>query len=201
MPRIKESTRLERRERILRAATSSLLENGLHDTTMADIASRAGLVPASLYVHFPNKQVLVASVARAAMLGKAADLDAPGVPFAPADLVVRLIRTAAQDPARLGVVLQLFGEAGRDEELRSALADAVSEVMEPMFRRSLLHWTAGTDGLASDEEKAKHTARVLLSLTYGFFAQITVLHEFDTESYCQTVAAIVNAAVDPATPQ
>lgn len=197
MPRIKESTRLERRERILRAATSALLEKGLHETTMADIASRAGLVPASLYVHFPSKQVLLASVARAAMLGKAADLDVPGVPLEPAELMGRLIRAGARSPARLGVVLQLFGEAGRDEELRSALAAAVTEVLEPMLRRSVLHWTANGTPSASEQQRAEDMTRILLSLTYGFFAQITVLRGFDTEAYCQSVATTIEAMTGP----
>lgn len=45
--------------RLLNAAVDSFAERGFHATTTRDIATRAGLSPAGLYVHYPSKSALL----------------------------------------------------------------------------------------------------------------------------------------------
>lgn len=46
------------------AAIDAFAERGYHATTTRDIAGRAGLSPAALYVHYPSKAALLAEISR-----------------------------------------------------------------------------------------------------------------------------------------
>jgi AcrR family transcriptional regulator len=49
--------------RLLTAATVAFAERGFHATTTRDIAGRAGMSPAALYVHFRSKEELLFRIA------------------------------------------------------------------------------------------------------------------------------------------
>lgn len=51
-------------ERLLFAAAGAFADNGFHATTTRDIASRAGLSPAGVYVHFASKEDLLHELSR-----------------------------------------------------------------------------------------------------------------------------------------
>jgi len=50
--------------RIMLAAADAFAQRGFHATTTRDIASRAGLSPAGVYVHFASKEVLLFELSR-----------------------------------------------------------------------------------------------------------------------------------------
>lgn len=50
--------------RMVLAAIEAFAEQGYHATTTRDIAARAGLSPAALYVHYPSKAALLAQISR-----------------------------------------------------------------------------------------------------------------------------------------
>ncbi|MGE5594722.1 MAG: TetR/AcrR family transcriptional regulator [Hyphomicrobiales bacterium] len=50
------------RDRILEAAADLFFEKGLDGTSMRDIAAAVGLVPSSLYNHFPTRDSLITAV-------------------------------------------------------------------------------------------------------------------------------------------
>ena len=50
--------------RIVAAAVEAFAERGYHATTTRDIAARAGLSPAALYVHHPSKAALLGRISR-----------------------------------------------------------------------------------------------------------------------------------------
>jgi len=50
--------------RMLLAAIDAFAEQGYHATTTRDIATRAGLSPAALYMHYPSKSALLAQISR-----------------------------------------------------------------------------------------------------------------------------------------
>lgn len=52
------------RARLVEAATEAFAELGYHATTTRDIASRAGMSPAALYVHHASKEELLYEIAR-----------------------------------------------------------------------------------------------------------------------------------------
>lgn len=61
-----EEKRADKTERILTASLELFSERGYHATAMPDIASRAGIAPATIYRYFPSKEALVNAVFRAA---------------------------------------------------------------------------------------------------------------------------------------
>lgn len=70
--------------RLLEAAADAFADRGFHATTTRDIASRAGLSPAGVYVHFSSKEELLYQlsregheVARDMLLAAAASADSP----------------------------------------------------------------------------------------------------------------------------
>jgi AcrR family transcriptional regulator len=52
----------ETSRRMLLGAIDAFAERGYHATTTRDIAARAGLSPAALYVHYPSKAALLAQI-------------------------------------------------------------------------------------------------------------------------------------------
>ena len=50
--------------RIMLAAADAFADRGFHATTTRDIASRAGLSPAGVYVHYPSKEDLLFELSR-----------------------------------------------------------------------------------------------------------------------------------------
>ena len=66
-------TRTTSRERLIDAAVEAFAERGFHATTTRDIAARAGMSPAALYVHHASKEDVLYEVSR---LGHAGALSA-----------------------------------------------------------------------------------------------------------------------------
>lgn len=54
----------EASRRMLLGAVEAFAAHGFHATTTRDIAARAGLSPAALYVHYPSKAALLAQISR-----------------------------------------------------------------------------------------------------------------------------------------
>ena len=61
-PRQFETIRRRTRARIVRAAAALFVEQGIHATTVADIARRAGVAVGLLYRHFKTKEELLATI-------------------------------------------------------------------------------------------------------------------------------------------
>ena len=81
--------------RLLGAAVDSFAERGFHATTTRDIASRAGLSPAGLYVHYPSKSALLGHLSR---VGHEAALR----------LVQRTLALTGESPRRLHALVAAF---------------------------------------------------------------------------------------------
>ncbi|KAB7846865.1 TetR/AcrR family transcriptional regulator [Streptomyces mobaraensis] len=74
MPHSPRSDARDNRERILAVARTTFAERGL-DVAMREIARRAGVGPATLYRHFPTKEVLVTEAFRERMTACTAVVD------------------------------------------------------------------------------------------------------------------------------
>src|SRR5438132_5265289 len=58
----KERQRRAREEAILDAAQEVLVERGLHEMSMDDIAARVGIAKGTIYLHFSSKDALAAAL-------------------------------------------------------------------------------------------------------------------------------------------
>jgi TetR/AcrR family transcriptional regulator, fatty acid metabolism regulator protein len=75
MPRISAERRQDRYYSILDAARRVLVEKGLHDTSMADVARNAGVSDGLLYRYFESKRALLDTVLKEFYVGLLARLE------------------------------------------------------------------------------------------------------------------------------
>jgi AcrR family transcriptional regulator len=150
--------------RLLAAAVAAFAEHGFHGTTTRDIATRAGLSPAGLYVHYPSKAALLGHLSS---LGHEAAADLVDRSLAPdgSAPAVRLHRMVAAFVAwhaehhQVARVVQ-YELRSLDEGTR-ALIIRVRRRMEDQVEAVVEQGAA--DG-SLDVTDARQAARVLLSL-------------------------------------
>jgi AcrR family transcriptional regulator len=150
-------------ERLLDAAAGAFADRGFHATTTRDIASRAGLSPAGVYVHFDSKEAVLYALSRR---GHEAALDlvrgsatGPGTPTERVARVMSGFATWHAEHYEVARVVQYefphLQPEHRDEvlTLRKDIDEAVRELLE--------------EGVASGEfavTDVRETALALMSL-------------------------------------
>jgi AcrR family transcriptional regulator len=150
--------------RMLAGAIEAFAENGYHATTTRDIAARAGLSPAALYVHFPSKAALLSQIS---LVGHAAALK----------LVLQAATEGANPVERLRSVVSRF-VAWHAENHRTARVvqyefaalpqdarPAVVALRRQIERVVLDLITAGVAAGMMDVDQPRRVARAILSLS------------------------------------
>ncbi len=150
--------------RLMAAAIDAFAERGYHATTTRDIATRVGLSPAALYVHFPSKQALLTRISR---LGHEAAVD-----------LVDTSMDGVPDPVgRLRAVIAAFAAWHAEHHLvaqvvqheLSALADpdrrAVIALRQQIERQVQRQLEAGVAAGLMTVDDPRAVARALLSLS------------------------------------
>jgi AcrR family transcriptional regulator len=151
-------------QRMLAGAIEAFAERGFHATTTRDIAARAGLSPAALYVHFPSKAALLAQIS---LVGHTAALE----------LVLRAATEGSGPVERLRAVVSRF-VAWHAENHRTArvvqyefaaLPDdarpAVVALRRQIERAVQDLITTGVDAGVMDVDQPRRVARAILSLS------------------------------------
>ncbi|CAM5565044.1 TetR family transcriptional regulator [Streptomyces spiroverticillatus] len=134
----------EAARRLLVAAVGAFAERGYHATTTRDIAGRAGMSPAALYIHYKTKEELLHRISRIGhdkalrILETAADGDGTAAERL-ADAVVTFVRWHAAHHTTARVVqyeLDALGEEHRAEivELRRRSDAAVRRIINDGVR-------------------------------------------------------------------
>ncbi|GAB4070505.1 TetR/AcrR family transcriptional regulator [Angustibacter speluncae] len=126
-------------DRLLTAGAQAFAERGFHATTTRDIATRAGLSPAGLYVHYPSKQALLARLSltghRAALDLVSTALSGPGTPVGRVHRMVEAFVTWHAEHHVVARVVQYelrsLDEATRTEvnAVRRRLEDVVEQAV------------------------------------------------------------------------
>jgi AcrR family transcriptional regulator len=150
--------------RLIDAAIDAFAERGYHATTTRDIATRVGLSPAALYVHFPSKQALLTQISR---LGHEAAVE----------LVDKSMEGIADPVGRLRAVIAAFAAWHAEHHLvarvvqheLAALADddrrsviALRQQIERQVERQL---EAGVAAGTMEVADPRAVTRALLSLS------------------------------------
>jgi AcrR family transcriptional regulator len=154
----------ESSRRMMEAAVDAFAERGYHATTTRDIATRVGLSPAALYVHFPSKQALLTQISR---LGHEAAVE-----------LVDTSMIGIDDPmGRLQAVIHAFAAWHAEHHLvarvvqaeLSALADddrrAVIALRQQIERQVQRQLEAGVASGQMEVNDTRAVARALLSLS------------------------------------
>jgi AcrR family transcriptional regulator len=127
---VRRMPRAERREQILTAATRAFARHGFADTSLADIATEAGVTRVLLYRHFDSKSDLYRALLDRACTRLA---ERVGTDHYEDDAVPALLAAASDDPDGFRL---LFRFATREREFRD-LTDTLTVAAVDVARRNL----------------------------------------------------------------
>jgi len=187
MPKVSDEHRASRREQIVAAALACFARKGFQRTSMADIVAEARLSPGAIYLHFESKQQIALAAGRAVLGRRSADLDEhalAGADLDPPDLIRLLMSGMREDFVDTRILLQLWGEATVDDEMR-ALVTEIFGALTQRLGGYLRVWAIRTGGVdeATASDWATRKIPVLLSAAQGYIVQSALLPDFDADSY------------------
>jgi AcrR family transcriptional regulator len=163
--RTQAERRAATRTKLLEAALSCLIERGYAGTTLAEVATRAGLTNGALWRHWRTKAALMADVALFCDARMATRPGRPAPSAAPEQRVSQTVRhlwTKAHEPD-FQALIELLREGRTDPELRSAL-QASDE------RAAQLFYDALAEGLGEEiasQPSFRRNAKLLGLALYG----------------------------------
>jgi AcrR family transcriptional regulator len=165
LPKVTAAYRDARRQEIVTAALRLLSEKGFGQTSMADIATAAGLSIGAVYRYFPSKDALVLAVC--------GEDDGERVPGDTAAEAIQHLRHRV-DPHRSGrpharLVAQIWGSAAVDDRLAATVARRHTEVRDQLA--DLISRNRATDGACPP---ASSEAEVVLAALIGYAALVAV---------------------------
>jgi AcrR family transcriptional regulator len=149
---------------MIEAAVDAFAERGYHATTTRDIATRVGLSPAALYVHFPSKAALLAQISRSGHEAALRQVDqaiaAAGDPMSALRAVVGAFATWHAEYHLVARVVQaeLAALPAEDRRVVLNLRQQIQHRVEDLLR-------AGVREGTMDVAEPHAVARALLSLS------------------------------------
>lgn len=150
--------------RLLIGAVEAFATRGYHATTTRDIAARAGLSPAGVYVHFPSKEDLLYQISLVGHRGtvRVVRAAASGIDD-PADRLRAIIAAITSWHARYHTTARVinYEMSALTESHRSSIATLRREI-DALVRQTLVD---GVDRGAFDVPDVRGTTLALLSLT------------------------------------
>ena len=153
----------ESSRRMMEAAVDAFAERGYHATTTRDIATRVGLSPAALYVHFPSKQALLTEISRqgheAAVELVATSMVGIGDPLGRLQAVVHAFAAWHAEHHQVTRVVQAELSALADDDRRAVIA-----LRQKIERQVQSQLEAGTSNGQMQVDEPRAVARALLSL-------------------------------------
>ncbi|QYG12888.1 TetR/AcrR family transcriptional regulator [Microbacterium sp. PAMC22086] len=193
MPKISEAKREERRAEIMAAALRCFGRSGYQRTTMADIISESGLSAGAIYLYFSGKQELLKAVAERVLDDRRAELSAAGQThvLSPAE-IVRTLASGVRANAPLDVLIQTWGEATVDPELRAILQGVLGRVRATVST-ALTRWAEVNEtrlGMPAAEWAGAATP-ILMSIIPGFALQLTIVDDFDEKAFLGHLTAVL----------
>ena len=179
MPRLREETRLERRQAFVDAAWRCAATRGYHAMTVDDVCAEAGFSKGAFYVHFASKRDLLAAIIDddvSSLRRIAESLDRRRL--GPTESLRSLAQAMLQqgdDPARVQVRADVWGAVIDDPAIREQVKRAVEE------RRRLLRTWIEEAVVAGEiaQVPANALASVLLALNDG----LTLHHALDRDGF------------------
>jgi AcrR family transcriptional regulator len=155
-------------QRLLEAAAEAFAARGFHATTTRDIASRAGLSPAGVYVHFASKEDLLFQLSR------------EGHEVA-RDLLVDAARTAGSPTGALRAIMRTFARWHAEHFRVARIVQYEFSNLTPQHREAVLGLRKEIDAVVRDV------------ITAGVAAG-----EFAVDDVADTALALLSMAVDVA---
>jgi TetR/AcrR family transcriptional repressor of mexCD-oprJ operon len=178
--------------RILDAAVDALGED--QDASMSEIARRAGVVRATIYVHFPTREALLEAVTERALAEVAAVIVAAeperGDPVAALE---RVVAATWRTLGRYHALVAINIGAQTQEELHHRHGSVLGTLM-PLIERGQ---SAGA--FRADVPATWHLA-MLMALIHAGSAELQAQRVFEADAEAALVATVVGAVTSPGAP-
>jgi AcrR family transcriptional regulator len=196
VPKVSDEHRASRRNEILVAARTCVIDQGFHKTTMADVIRTSGLSAGAVYGYFKSKEELVAAIADDALSTVDQLFDrilATEEPLSPAIA----IRAALEHIVYLGqqpggdftrVAIQAWAEALHNETI---MATASSKYRLVRGKFVAVAERAQKDGTVDPDTDPECIAQVMFGLLPGFLLQRLILGDVTPDSYSAGLAALL----------
>ena len=180
MPKVSDAYRQARRDEVVAATLRVIAQRGLRACTMADIIEESGFSAGSVYSHFSSKHELMELVATR-VIGERADKLSVAFddrPRSPLEVLRWWLADLDQNLVPYSAVLQIWGEAASDPDIRAIVEDRISAI-EDAFAAAAERWLHATAG---DPAAARDTARAMLTVCQGYIVRTAVLGPQDLDS-------------------
>jgi AcrR family transcriptional regulator len=147
--------------RLLSAAMAAFTEHGADDTSLEEIARRAGVGIGTLYRHFPTRQSLLEAVYRdqvEALRARADELtgsDAPGEALA---AWLRALMTFSS--TKQSLTSALLATIGKESDLLSACSKVIWDAAEILLKRAQQAGAVRADADARDLIRLVHAVNI-----------------------------------------
>ncbi len=162
--------RINKRQIILDAATKLMMEKGIEQTTLGDIAEESGLSKGTLYYYYPSKADLVYDVTMRHFNVVTTDImnyiiDATNSGKANQEISRRVINSVIGEYTRSKLHLYLLQEAVlNNEALKVRFQETYRE-----WRSICYVWATGL--LSEEDPRSKPLSFILLAILDGFVTQ------------------------------
>jgi AcrR family transcriptional regulator len=155
------------REGILDSAVENFQRLGYHGTSVRDIARDAGITPASIYHHFPSKQIILQEIMEKVLrdvisLTRAAVIGAGGTPASQLEALVRtwvLFHTSRRAEALIGA-----SEIRSLDDIGNRLVVSLRDQQEQLFREVIDRGV--TEGVFTTSYP-REAARAIINMGYS----------------------------------
>lgn len=195
MPRVSDKHKQQMRERIGLAALRCFARKGFRATSMADIIAESGLSAGAIYGYFRSKDELARSAAQSVIglrLHQLDDLARLDPPPPPGEAVVRIL-ASLPDELQRGILVQLWGEAMTDAQMREVALSAFDQVRAGMSAYLQAWWRHRG---ATDDEAARRADEIMpamVGLAQGYFVSSALFEEGMTqEAYLASLRVLLD---------
>jgi AcrR family transcriptional regulator len=173
--------------RILDAAVDALASDP--DGSMAEIARRAGVVRATIYVHFPTREALIDAVTQRAMTEVSAVIDAAEPERGdPADALRRVLTSTWRELGRYHALVAITTQLPHAEV--RAKHHPVLARLEPLIARGQ------RDGSFRSDVPAAWHLSMLVALTHAASAELQTARIPDAQAEAALVSTVLGAIGD-----
>jgi AcrR family transcriptional regulator len=191
MPKVTEEYRTAKRAEIADAAMRAFQRRGFQAASMADIITESGLSAGAIYGHFRSKSEIVIEVATRVVgsrIGEVEHLAASDPMPPPASLVRILMQGMLRDVGSPGLLVQLWGEAVTEPEVRR-LAMGVFARLRETYGAYISLWQQREHGLPAAEADtlADEQVAIFIGSAQGFILQSALVPDFDREAYLTSI--------------
>jgi len=171
--------------RILDAAVETLGDN--QDASMAEIARRAGVVRATIYVHFPTREALLEAVTQRALQEVAAAIAAADPEEGdPAEALGRVVSTTWRTLGRYHALVAINTGEHTHEELHHSHGSVLGSLL-PLIERG-----QASGSFRSDVPAGWHMAMVM-ALIHAGSAELRASRVADDDAEAAVVATVLGA--------